>query len=140
VRAESDAPLRERVLIVEGRASATILFHMRGALPKELPTNSEVLLMSFAYADIPIGRTFDIVFPTGVPKAPTRTNCEIAAVTQQYGKPFDEIPHGWKTICLVKFEEGIPDIIASLPLVNGWYENRCTVSLCDTDVWRLMAD
>jgi hypothetical protein len=70
----------------------------------------------------------------------TRTRCEVIAITQQYAKPFDEVPHGWKTICLVKFEEGIPDIITSLPVVNGWYENRYTVSLCDTDVWRLIAD
>jgi hypothetical protein len=140
VRPESDAPLRERVLIVEGRASATVLFHVRGALPKELPANSEVLFMSFAYADMPIGRTFDIAFPTGAPQSLTRTRCEVVAVTQQYAKPFDELPHGWKTICVVKFEEGIPDIIASLPVVNGWYENRYTVSLCDADVWQLIAD
>jgi hypothetical protein len=138
VRSESNAPLRERVLIVEGRASATVLFHVRGALPKELPANSEVLLMSFAYADLPIGRTFEFLFPTGSPHSLTRTRCEIIAITQQYAKPFDEVPHGWKTICLVKFAEGLPGIIESLPMVNGWHENRNTVSLCDADVWRLI--
>lgn len=140
MRQESDVPLSERVLAVEGRASPTVLFHVQGALPKERPANCEVLLISFAYADIPIGRTFDIAFPTSVPKSVTRTHCTIVAVTQQYAKPFGEVPHGWKTICLMEFPEGIPDVIASLPMVNGWYENRKTVSLCDEGTWRLIVD
>ncbi|WP_218001757.1 hypothetical protein [Paraburkholderia acidipaludis] len=138
MRPESDVPLRERVLVVEGRASASALFYVRGAFPKELPANSEILFISFAYADIPIGQVFDIAFPTDIPQSVTKTHCEIVAVTQQYATPLDEIPHGWKTICLVKFEEDIPGIIESLPMVNGWYENRNTVSLCDADVWRLI--
>lgn len=140
MREESDVPLDERVLEVEGRASPAVLFHVREALPTERPPNCEVLLISFAYADIPISRSFDIVFPTRDPKSKTRTRCVIRAVTQQYAKPFGEVPHGWKTICLVEFPEGIPDVIASLPTVNGWYENRQTVSLCDEDTWRLMID
>lgn len=140
MRQESDVPLGERVLAIEGRASPTVLLHVQGALPKERPANCEVLLISFAYADIPIGRMFDIAFPTGAPKSVTRTRCTIVAVTQQYAKPFGEVPHGWKTICLVDFPEGIPDVIASLPIVNTWYENRKTVSLCDEDTWRLIAN
>ncbi|CAE6837662.1 hypothetical protein LMG22931_07109 [Paraburkholderia nemoris] len=140
MRQESDVPVDERVLVVEGRASPDVLFHVQKALPKERPANCEVLLVSFAYADIPIGRTFDIAFPTRAPKSETRTRFVIRAVTQQYAKPFDEIPHGWKTICLVEFPEGIPGVIASMPEVNGWYENRQTLSLCDEETWRLIVD
>ncbi len=106
----------------------------------ERPAHCEVLFISFAYADIPLGRTFSIAFPTCAPKSETRTRCVIRAVTQQYAKPFGEVPHGWKTICLVEFPEGIPRVIASLPEVNGWYENRQSVSLCDEDTWRLIVD
>jgi hypothetical protein len=140
MRPESDVPLRERVLIVEGRASSTILFHVRGALPKERPGNCEILLISFAYADLPIGRTFANAFPTTSPQSVARARCKILAVTQQFATPFGEVPHGWKTICLVEFPEGIPDVIASLPIVNGWYENQNTVGLCDEETWRLVAD
>jgi hypothetical protein len=140
VRPESDVPLDERVLTVEGRASPDALFHVQEALPKERPAHCEVLFISFAYADIPLGRTFYIAFPTSDPKSETRTRCVIRAVTQQYANPFGEVPHGWKTICLVEFPEGIPGVIASLPTVNGWYENRQTVSLCDEDTWRLIVD
>lgn len=140
MRPESNVPLRERVLDVEGRASPTVLFHVWGALPKERPANCEVLLISFAYADIPVGRTFAIAFPKNAPQSVTRTRCKILGVTQQFAAPFDEIPHGWKTICLVEFSEGIPAVITSLPTVNGWYENKNTVSLCDEETWRLIAD
>lgn len=140
MREERNVPLNERVLAVEGRASPIVLSYVQNALPKERSENSEVLLVSFAYADIPIGRVFDVAFPEGDPKSVTRTRCVITAVTQQYAKPFDEVPHGWKTICLVEFPEGIPAVIASLPTVNGWYENRLTVSLCDEDTWRLIVD
>lgn len=139
MRPESDVPLHERVLDVEGRASPTVLINIGAGLPKEKPENCEILFISFAYADIPIGRTFSIAFPTSTPQSATRINCQILAVTQQYAKPFDEIPHGWKTICLLKFEDGVPDVIASLPVVNGWYENRNTVSICDESTWRLKA-
>jgi len=137
MRPESDVPMHERMLIVEGRASLAVLAQVGAGLPEEKPSNCEVLFISFAYADIPIGRTFSIVFPTRAPQSALRIKCEILAVTQQFAKPFDEIPHGWKTICLMKFDDGIPDIVATLPTVNGWYENRDTVSLCDEDTWRL---
>ncbi|WP_157003080.1 hypothetical protein [Ralstonia sp. A12] len=132
-------PLHERVLLVEGRASEAALAHIRRGLPQDKPANSEVLFVSFSYADIPLGHTFSMVFPTDAPEIVIRTSCQILAVTQQYAEPFGGIPHGWKTICLVKFEGGIPDAIASLPLVSGWYENRNTVSLCDEETWRLKA-
>jgi hypothetical protein len=140
VRLESDVPLRERVLDVEGRASSTVLFHAWGALPKEKPANCEILLVSFAYADIPVGRTFAIAFPKNAPQLVTRARCRILGVTQQFAAPFDEVPHGWKTICLVEFPEGVPAVIASLPMVNGWYENQNTVGFCDEETWRLIAD
>ncbi|NMV40546.1 hypothetical protein [Ralstonia insidiosa] len=132
-------PLHERVLIIEGRASQAALANIGAGLPEERPANSEVLFISFAYAEIPIGRTFSMVFPTSAPQSATRTHCQILAVTQQFAKPFHEIPHGWKTICLVKFEGDIPDVIASLPAVGGWHENRNTVSLCDEDTWSVKA-
>ncbi|MEN2472447.1 hypothetical protein [Burkholderia sp. GS2Y] len=140
MRQESDVPLSERVLAVEGRASPTVLFQVQSAFPTERPANCEVLFISFAYADIPIGRVFNVAFPTGIPKSATKTRCAIVAVTQQYAKPFGEVPHGWKTICLVEFPEGVPEVIASLPMVTGWYENRKTVSLCDENTWRVIVD
>ena len=140
MRPESDVALRERVLVAEGRASPATLVRIAAALPQERSTNCEVLFFSFAYADIPIGRTFSVAFPANAPQLATRTSCQILAVTQQFAKPFDEIPHGWKTICLVKFAEGIPDVIGSLPFVNGRYENPDTVCLCDEATWRQQVD
>ncbi|WP_158903600.1 hypothetical protein [Burkholderia sp. L27(2015)] len=135
MRSEANTPVQERTLIVEGRASRSALAILNAGLPKSRPIDSEILFISFAYADIPIGRKFTTLFPEKQPHLVTRTNCQVMAVTQQFAKPFDEIPHGWKTVCLVQFVGGVPDVVRSLPEVNGWYENRDTVCLCDEDTW-----
>jgi hypothetical protein len=51
------------------------------------------------------------------------------AATQQFLKPFDELPHGWKTICFLESPEGVPNLIANLPMAESWYETAA-----DTEV------
>lgn len=140
MRSEANTPIRERILDVEGRASPSALAIVGAGLPKGRPIDSEILFISFAFADIPIGQTFSLLFPKDNPNAVTRTCCTITAVTQQFGKPLGEVPHGWKTVCLVQFDGGVPEIVRSLPEVNGWYEGRAIICMCDEDAWRLRAD
>lgn len=130
--------MRNRLLVVEGRASPAAVARCATGLPLNRPANSEVLFLSFAYADIPLGRRFCFLFPSGQPTLATHAECRILAVTQQFAKPFGEVPHGWKTICLVQFEAGIPHCVSSLPEVDGWYENRNTLCVCDEETFRLI--
>lgn len=46
-------------------------------------------------------------------------------ITQQFARPFDSIPHGWKTISLFQFNEGsIPEVIYQLPYAVDWYQSN----------------
>lgn len=80
--------------------------------------------VGFAYADLPIGTTFTALFPFHRPELARRTTAVIHSVTQQFGRPFDVIPAGWKTISLIDFPAGIPEDAMQLPVVDTWYTLR----------------
>jgi hypothetical protein len=131
---EEKVPMDQRFLMVEGHISEKSLDHVRAGLPPGRPENSAILFFSFAYADIPIGRRYKILFPKDHPELAVPTDCEILAVTQQFSKPFDCVPHGWKTICLVRFASGVPEMVRALPTVNDW-TYRDGLCLCDEGTW-----
>ena len=46
-------------------------------------------------------------------------------ISQQFLKPMEYIPQGWKTICLFHFIEGeVPPIIYKLSLIEEWYQSN----------------
>jgi hypothetical protein len=51
---------------------------------------------SDAYADLPAPHVFDIVIKHDNPRQMERLPLTVRAVTQQWAKPFPEIPHGWR--------------------------------------------
>ena len=54
----------------------------------------------------------------------------LVAVGQQYDALWEEVPHGWNTICAFQLLGPGPGLVADLPLVSGWYEQRaCTLVL-----------
>jgi hypothetical protein len=109
---ENAAPA-DRFLMLEGRCLAP-----RAGLPP-LPSNARVFWVSYAFADLPIGTTFDMLIQRSSAAAfPTRA--VLHAVTQQFAKPFDEIPHGWKTIAAFTFPTGIPALVDALPVAASW--------------------
>jgi len=129
---EERTPLDQRCLTIEGHVSETSLDLVRAALPLERPENSAILFLSYAFADIPIGRRYKILFPKDHPALAVSTECDILAVTQQFAKPLDCIPHGWKTICLVRFLAVIPEMIRALPTVDAWTFHPL-LCLCDEE-------
>jgi hypothetical protein len=131
---EEKVQMDQRFLMVQGHLSERCLDYARAALPPRRPENSAILFLSYAYADIPIGRRYKILFPKDHPELAVPTDCEILAVTQQFSKPFDCIPHGWKTICLVRFATDIPEMIRTLPTIDGWI-NPNWLCLCDEETW-----
>jgi hypothetical protein len=48
----------------------------------------------------------------------------LVAVSQQYGTLWEELPHGWNGICAFQRLSSGPGLVAGLPLVSGWYEQR----------------
>jgi hypothetical protein len=55
---------------------------------------------------------------------PVTNRYRLVAVNQQYGASWEEIPHGWNTIRAFQFLGLAPCLLASLPLVSDWYEQR----------------
>jgi hypothetical protein len=125
----------ERYLWFEGKVSPRAMEHIRDGLPTDQPQHTELLFVGFAYADLPLGKQFDIVFPRDQPQKGVRCECRIVAATQQWGKPLSEVPHGWKTICMVEFPQGVPELVRELPVVDGWHKNARWVCVCDAATW-----
>ncbi|MBF9143798.1 hypothetical protein [Hymenobacter properus] len=73
--------------------------------------------------DFPIGTTFCICQGT------TTNIVELTAATQQFDKPMDAIPHGWKTICAFRLLGSGVSILAGLPFANDWYGNETALVL-----------
>ena len=128
---EEKVPLRERALILQGFVSDSSLALIRSGLPAQWPQTARCLFVSYAYADLPLGKRFDFVFPWGAPGRAETTDAIIHAATQQFGKPFDEIPSGWKSICVIDFPRGVPPLVERLPVASSWGDLTTSVSLCE---------
>jgi hypothetical protein len=57
----------------------------------------------------------------------------LIAVTQQFDKPMDAIPAGWKTICAFRLLTKSFSILAGLPFTYDWYGNETTLVLEEID-------
>lgn len=122
MRTEDAVPIIQCYLVVEAHVAPHLVRRIAELLAPPIAATTVCCFLGFAYADLPLGTRFDRVFAREDFRRSTRTLCVVSAVTQQFFKPFDEIPHGWKTICFLDFPEGIPDLIARLPVAEGWYE------------------
>jgi len=135
MRSEADVPLPERVLYLEGEAISEDNVGQEFGFMEQLPNNASTYFVTFSYADIPVGKTFDVVFPINNPELGILCESRIIAVSQQFGHPWDTIPHGWKTICRIQFPFGIPPLVHGLPKVDGWYQNSQCVGICNAETW-----
>jgi len=133
-RAEEDTPLTERTLLVESRANELAFGRWGSGLPAA-GLNEETLFLSFNYADLPVGKQFDCCYIRDDEAKVIWTTVTIIAVTQQFSVAWDHIPHGWKTLTILRFEPEVPSIIRDLPATAGWYEHPITVYISNKDTW-----
>jgi hypothetical protein len=131
---EDRTPVEQRLLWFHGKVSKKVKLTESGLRTYNLP-NAVILFVGYAYADIPVGKKFHVVFPRGNPEAGIVCESEIIAVTQQFDKPLEVVPYGWKTICLVQFPRGVPEVVSNLPTVDGWFAIRDYVYVCDEETW-----
>ncbi len=120
--------------MIEGRASDQLLEAVGSGLPAT-PGNGRVLVVGFAFADIPLGTTLDHWWPAGNPEAVVVAEARITAVTQQFAISWPEIPEGWKTIVLMTFPGAVPAIVDDLETVDGWYQHPTAVHLGGQSTW-----
>ena len=149
MRSEDVVPIDERYLSVQGHLSTKAQRLVRKGLPKQLPPNSRICFVTYAYANLPLPKEFDTLFrynrdetfvkhgdDIGTVFQPKHlataifTCIRIVAVTQQFAEAWQEIPDGWKTICVIEFPDGVPTSMDELPTMNAWGESREAVALC----------
>lgn len=135
MRSEVDTPVEQRYLSLEGIVSPARMELIKAGLSSALPSSTEVVFVGFAFADLALTKQFDIVFPKDKPQDGVRCVSRITSVTQEMGRPFPEMPHGWKTICAIHFPDGVPSLVKQLPVVDDWYQNKNWVCICDEHTW-----
>ena len=135
MQSESDTPIEERYLRLEGKVPTANMDLATIGLPSALPPDTAIVFVGFAYADISFNKRYHVVFPKGRPQDGIRCECEIIAATQQFNKPLPVVPHGWKTICAIHFLGGVPQLVNQLPEVDGWYLNEDGICICDETTW-----
>lgn len=104
--------------------------------PPELTTSfpalarlfAEELGVSWAFVQrqddtLAVGTTFNT--PSTSPDGRLVTSrYRLMAVSQQYGTLWTELPHGWNGLCAFQVLGLGPDVVAGLPVVSGWYEQK----------------
>jgi hypothetical protein len=124
---------RARVLVLEARVEQQALKHVRSGLPRDLPMRVEYLFAQHASVDIPVGTRFGLLFEDEQADHTVPIRGVLVGVTQQYGRPFDAVPRGWKTVCAIEFSDGVPRAVESLAMAETWGQSKKTVSLVMTD-------
>lgn len=131
MRTEEATPVPERFLWMEGRVSGAALALVARGLPRAVAPTHRVCFVGFSYADLPVPKEFDVLFDLGRPARCWTATSRIVAVTQQFGEPWREIPHGWKTICVVEFPDGVPECVDRMPVVDRWGTAALRIGMCD---------
>lgn len=138
MRNEGDTPLADRVLRIESRVGKGALATIGQGLPRR-SANEEALFLSYNYADVPVGRSFGCCFRRSDERDVVWVTATVVAVTQQFGFRWDVIPHGWKTLVVLRFEPEIPELIRELPEAAGWFDQPVSVHVSDRDTWEARA-
>ena len=115
--------LEKASLHVCGLAHQKILKQLKDILDYDANDEAAIIVFcTFSGFDIPIGYTFSKILNNNN-EIVFSGNFVLEGVSQQFFKPFDEVPHGWKTICKFRFiNSTVPKIIRRLPSINGWYD------------------
>jgi hypothetical protein len=111
-----------RALTVQGRLSPAARARVEAGLPHDpLGPRDVVVFASYAGSVHHVGSEFDALTPDLVAGGPfSATRCVLIGVTQQWAKPSDFIPAGWKVVCRLQFPNGIPAEVLALPELEAW--------------------
>ena len=116
-------------VIILGKVSVEVLKNVASGFGNKSPR--DYFFVSYSEIDIPLEAKFTRVFCKNIENVFT-INSVLTGATQQYGKPFDLIPHGWKTICKFSFSGELPRLISDLPVIDDWadYQYGLEVVMC----------
>lgn len=88
-------------------------------IPVKMTDSSVILLLGFACFSIKPGAKFNFL---KIKDHIYEISATLEYVTQQYSRPFPEIPLGWKTVVVINIDKG-KEYFNDLPKVEGWYES-----------------
>ena len=96
----------------------------------------EILIYtSYAYADIDIPRKFDCLFELQNPENKYVGKCEITQAVLNAWAPINQMCHGHKHLCVMNFENGIPELIKILNKVEDLstydWRQKSLLGICD---------
>ena len=91
---------------------------------EDMKGNRIVLFCAHSDFDILMEHTFTCI-ETDKGEIAYNGQMVLKKVTQQWAKPFDSIPRGYKTICTFEFKENdVPEVIKRLPTITDWYDSK----------------
>ncbi len=95
--------------------------------------NELLVLTMYAYADIPLPKTFDTAFEIDKPDNFVHVDYTITQTVFNGWMPRTEIARGHKHICVIEFGKEIPGIFNSLPLFDESADTKklVTLGLCE---------
>jgi hypothetical protein len=156
---EDEVPVLERYLWLEGFPSQHTLREVRRALPTDISKHSRICLVGFAYADIPLPKQYDVLFPfshaesfcasgddeplnfkSSTLAAAIECKTHVIAALPEFGGPVTELERGWKSICAVEFEGAVPPEVDLLPTVDTWHESNHYIALCSCATFASLID
>jgi hypothetical protein len=109
-----------RCLAIESRASTRAREAVATGLVAAPGINDVLLFLSYAGTTHAVGSEFDVIVDGDGSLLLAEVRMILVGLTQQFGKPWDEIPGGWKTLGVIRFVGGVPEVIASLAEADAW--------------------
>lgn len=100
-------------------------------------------LASLSYADLYIGKAFDIVYQHNDVGKGVKCRAVILAIIHEWAKiPVPYVGQGHRSICLIDFPNGFPNIITDLPEIDNGKDSYLNngVALCNIDTWNVMIE
>jgi hypothetical protein len=97
--------------------------------------------ISFSYAQLPVGTTFERVFPYEQPHHAIHTVAVLVAVIHEtLPIPLPFVDGGHRAICLFDFPTGVPALIRHLPDVTGFMQTPLhqTVGVSSETIWNYL--
>lgn len=160
---EAYVPVAERFLMLEGKLNPAVVeerikrqmpaaiakyadrltpdWHQAIAAYQQLRESetSIYFAVSFAYAQLPVGKTFAVLFPARRPDLAVHAPVNLVAVIFEWlPLPMPCIEAGHRSICMLDFPAGVPDLIQNFREVETFmqYPPDANIWLCSTETWQ----
>lgn len=114
-------------LKIKGKLSTNTIENF--SVLSDLKSREDILFLfvDFASQDIPINSSFFVIKSSN--EKDVRCSSQVVRITQQYNRPFDIIPRGWKTIIALKIIGEKPTILKNMNEIEDWYDKNRSPTL-----------